>query len=68
MIIRIKMYMGFRIGEVLALKKIDIDLMHNLIKVVNTLKTCAYGKINKNLFMDKRITNSSLKIKKRLLK
>lgn len=33
----IEMYMGLRIGEVLALKKENIDLMHNLIYVNHTM-------------------------------
>ena len=32
----IEMYMGLRIGEVLALKKSNVDLMRNLIYAKNT--------------------------------
>ena len=35
----IQMYMGLRIGEVLALQKSDIDLKHNLLRVNKTLTT-----------------------------
>ncbi len=35
----IQMYMGLRIGEVLALQNMDIDLKHNLLRVDKTLTT-----------------------------
>lgn len=35
----IQMYMGLRIGEVLALRNSDIDLRHNLLRVDKTLTT-----------------------------
>ena len=35
----IQMYMGLRIGEVLALQNTDIDLKHNLLRVDKTLTT-----------------------------
>lgn len=35
----IQMYMGLRIGEVLALQNSDIDLRHNLLRVEKTLTT-----------------------------
>ena len=40
----IEMYMGLRIGEVLALKKENINLMHNLIYVNNTMTRDENGK------------------------
>lgn len=40
-----QMFMGFRIGEVLALKTSDIDLKHQAIKVDKTLSTDADGYI-----------------------
>lgn len=40
-----QMYMGFRIGEVLALKNSDIDLKHNLININKTLTTDKDGKV-----------------------
>ena len=40
-----QMYLGLRIGEVLALTKKDVDLMHNLIKIDKTLTTDANGKV-----------------------
>ena len=41
----IQMYMGLRIGEVLALKNSDIDLKHNLVKVDKTLTTDINDKV-----------------------
>ena len=41
----IQMYMGLRIGEVLALRNSDINLMKNLVKVDKTLTTDKYGRI-----------------------
>lgn len=41
----IEMYMGLRIGEVLSLKKENIDLMHNVIYVKNTITRDDEGKI-----------------------
>lgn len=41
----IQLYMGLRIGEVLALRNTDIDLKHNLLKVDKTLTTDKNGKI-----------------------
>ncbi len=41
----IQMYMGLRIGEVLALRNSDVDLKHNLIRVNKTLTTDKNGKI-----------------------
>lgn len=35
----IQLFMGLRIGEVLALKKSDIDLVHNILSVERTLTT-----------------------------
>ena len=44
----IEMYMGLRIGEVLALKKENIDLMHNLIYVNHTMtRDENYRRINR---------------------
>lgn len=40
-----QMYMGFRIGEVLALRNSDIDLKHNLININKTLTTDKDGKV-----------------------
>ena len=40
----IEMYMGLRIGEVLALKKSNVDLMRNLIYVKNTMTRDGNGK------------------------
>ena len=40
----IQMYMGLRIGEVLALQNSDIDLKHNLLNVSKTLTTDRNGK------------------------
>lgn len=40
----IQMYMGLRIGEVLALQNNDIDLRRNLMNVHNTITTDADGK------------------------
>ena len=39
------MFMGLRIGEVLALRRGDIDLKHNRIKISKTLTTLADGTI-----------------------
>ena len=41
----IQMYMGMRIGEVLALQNTDIDLKHNLVKVDKTLTTDINDKV-----------------------
>lgn len=41
----IQLYMGLRIGEVLALRNSDIDLKHNLLKVDKTLTTDKNGKV-----------------------
>jgi integrase len=41
----IQMYMGLRVGEVLALRNSDIDLKWNLLKVNKTLTTNKNGKI-----------------------
>ena len=41
----IQMFMGLRIGEVLALRRGDIDLKHNRIKISKTLTTLADGTI-----------------------
>lgn len=41
----IQMFMGLRIGEVLALRRGDIDLRHNRIKISKTLTTLADGTI-----------------------
>lgn len=40
-----QMYLGLRVGEALALRKSDIDLMHNLVKIDKTLTTDANGKV-----------------------
>lgn len=40
-----QLYMGLRIGEVLALRNSDVDLKHNLIKVDKTLTTDKNGKV-----------------------
>lgn len=40
----IEMYMGLRIGEVLALKKEHVDLLHNIIKVNSTMTRDGDGK------------------------
>lgn len=40
----IQMYMGLRIGEVAALRKCNVDLKHNLIRVSNTLISDSNGK------------------------
>lgn len=39
------MFIGLRIGEVLALRRGDIDLRHNRIKISKTLTTLADGTI-----------------------
>ena len=41
----IQMFMGLRIGEVLALRQGDIDLRHNRIRISRTLTTLADGTI-----------------------
>lgn len=41
----VQMYMGLRVGEVLALKSTDIDLQHNIIKIDKTLTTDINGKV-----------------------
>jgi integrase len=41
----IQMYMGLRVGEVLALRNSDIDLKWNLLKVNKTLTTDKNGKV-----------------------
>lgn len=54
----IQMYMGLRIGEVMALKKGDIDLEHNLMKIQRTITT---GKNSKAVMGDSTKTYAGIR-------